>query len=259
MGTPFDEAIEDIIRRKYHNQRQQFHSDIVSEGILRDLLHTCNELRRDLESSEVKSWFNVPAPGGRSRHIDLMIGEPTPEGKPNLNRIRICVENKSVMTAHRNKHARYDDLSELVKVLQEVRPETIVVCTVMIGVANRFLNVADRVTPFYKSRMAEFERKILPRLSSGDQSLWTEFGAAVSTNKAHEPNSTKERFLKLPTRSLGRIDKIGFDFLLLVPVFINNVDPPYIARSNDLGIDVNKEYNEMLVRVCKGYNTNWHR
>jgi hypothetical protein len=257
MRTPFDDATDDIVARKYHNQRQQFHSDIVSKGILRDLLRECELIGSDMQLGKIRHWFNVAAPGGRSRRIDFMIGEPTAAGKPDLTKARICIEHKSVITAHRNKDARYDDLSELVQVLQGVRPKTIVIGTVLVGVAERFLNVADRITPFYENRLGEFEERVLPRLSSGDQSLWNEFSAAISKNKKNEAATTVEKFLRLPTRPLGDTNRIGFDFLLIVPMFVNNVDPPNVARINNLSIDVDRSYCEMLQRICSGYRRNW--
>jgi len=43
-----------------------------------------------------------------------------------------------------------------------------------------------------------------------------------------------------------------------VPVFIDNVYPPRVARDNALGIDVDAEYRAMLDRICKAYTARWH-
>ena len=76
MITPFDEVIADIKKRGYHNHRLEDHSDLVSRGILRDLLKTCNTVKTDFDSKKISHWYNVPAPGARHRKIDLLIGEP---------------------------------------------------------------------------------------------------------------------------------------------------------------------------------------
>ena len=132
--TPFDEVIADIKKRGYHNHRLEDHSDLVSRGILRDLLKTCNTVKTDFDSKKISHWYNVPAPGARHRKIDLLIGEPRKEtDSADLDKLRICVENKSVITAHRNCDARFDDLNESLQVLHRVKPEAVLIATVMIG------------------------------------------------------------------------------------------------------------------------------
>jgi hypothetical protein len=258
MVTPFDDVIEDIKKKGYHNQRLEGHSDIVCRGIFNDLLKQCGNLRKDHESHRIKYWLNVRTPGARQRRIDLLVGEPSADGKsPDLAKSRIFVENKSVVTAHRNKDARYDDLNESLQILHKERPEAILIATVMIGTAQRVLNIPDRIKPLYKERMNEFEKQVVPRLSTGDLRLWDEFRTAISVNRAADPKSTILKFRELPIRKPEEIHKIGYDFLLLVPVYIDNVNPPHIPMPNSLGIDVNKEYRTMLDLVCEAYRTRW--
>lgn len=114
MITPFDEVVAEIIRKGYHNHRLQEHSDIVSRAVWRDLLDKCEALRKDFQNGAVQFWLNVPAPGARGRKIDLLVGEPSPgTKKPDISKVRICVENKTVLTAHRNRDARFDDLNQV--------------------------------------------------------------------------------------------------------------------------------------------------
>jgi hypothetical protein len=183
LKTPFDDVIEDIKKRGYHNHRLEVHSDIVSEGILRDLGKSCVFIREDLDSGKISHWINIQAPGARHRKIDLLIGETKPKtDRPDLDKLRICIENKSVITAHRNRNARFDDLNEVLQVLHKVKPEAVLIATVMIGVAEKVLNVPDGVKKIYKANTEEFKRKIVPRLSSGDQKLWEEFhGPSLKT------------------------------------------------------------------------------
>lgn len=149
MTTPFDAVIAEITRRKYHNHRKDDHSDTVSEGIFHDLVAGCEPLRADVAAGKIRHWLNVKTPGARQRKIDLLIGEPTNESAPNLDELRICVENKSVMTAHRNRDARFDDLNEALQVLHRVKPDAVLIATVIIGVADQVLNVPDKITPYY--------------------------------------------------------------------------------------------------------------
>ncbi len=257
MPTPFDDVIDDIKRRRYHNQRLEEHSDIVSRGIFNDLLKHCEPLRRAYESRKISFWLNVRSPGARQRRIDLLVGEPSDGEAPDLSRLRLCIENKSVVTAHRNKDARYDDLNESLQVLHKEAPEAILVATVMIGTAQRVMNVPDRIKPLYKERMNEFEKDVVPRLSSGDQTLWSEFKAAISKNRGSDPLGTLAKFRTLPVRPPEGTDQVGYDFLLLVPVHIDNVNPPSLPRLSSLGIDVNEEYAAMLNHICSTYRIRW--
>ena len=193
----------------------------------------------------------------RRAQLDLVVAEPgAEEGGPDLGRLRLCVENKSVVTAHRNRTNRYDDLSDVVGVLHQKKPDAILVATVLVGLAENVLNVPDRVKPFMPPE--DFVGRVLPRLSSGDDTLWDEFRHAVSRNRPRDPERTVEKFRELPTRPPGRTDLVAYDYVLLVPVFIDNVRPPRVARDNALGIDVDGDYRAMLDRICKAYTARWH-
>jgi hypothetical protein len=190
-----------------------------------------------------------------------LVGEPDAAGEANLDRLRFCVENKSVVTAHRNLYARFDDLNEALQVLHKAKEEAVLVATAIVGVAPKVLNVPDRVKPLYRKTPVEFTEKILPRLSSGDQTLWDEFEFAVSANRPDDPAKTVSKFRTLQTRPPGHTHVAGYDYVLLVPAFIDNVNEPYIPKPDDpksLGIDVEHDYKVMLETICKAYTTRWH-
>jgi hypothetical protein len=254
MSTPFDAVIDEIARRGFHNHRLQEHSDLVSKGIFDDLVANCPPLKEDVESGRVTYWLNVRTPGARQRKIDLLIGEPTAKGKPDLEKLRICLENKSVVTAHRNRDARFDDLNEALQVLHKVKPDAVLVATVIVGVAERVLNVPDRIKPFQRN----FDKRVLPRLSKGDPKLWDDFKSAISWNKPDDPKKTVAKFRQLPTRPPGHTHVAGYDYVLVVPAHIDNVNRPRIPRPNDLGIDLDADYKTMLSQICKAYRTRWH-
>jgi hypothetical protein len=83
----------------------------------------------------------------------------------------------------------------------------------------------------------------------------------VSINRSGDSARTVEKFRKLPTRSPAHTHVIGYDYVLLVPAFIDNVNPPYVPKLDDplsLGIDVQLEYNAMVETICKAYTARWH-
>lgn len=257
MCTPFDEIVAEIRGRGYHNHRLEEHSGTVSRGILRDLREKCRPFRQDFARGTIREWLDFSSPGGRARKLDLVVAEPQSNAEtPDLNRLRLCLENKSVVTAHRNATNRYDDLSDVVGVLHRKTPDAILIATVLVGLAERFLNVPDRVKPFATAE--DFQSRILTRLSSGDQTLWQEFPHAISRNTPKDPERTIAKFRQLPTRPPGRTDLVAYDFVLLIPVVIDNVSPPRVARDNTLGINIDTEYKAMLDRICKAYKARWH-
>lgn len=258
MNTPFDAAIAEIAKRRYHNHRLETHSDVVSELIYGDLLRTCESLRKDVEAGVVRKWLNVPSPGDRARRVDLFVGEPAADGTPDIAKVRIAIENKPVITAHRNRTNRFDDLSKVLGAIHSVRPEAILIGTVLIGLSRRVLNIPDRVHPMFQGREDEFDAKVLPRLASGDEALWTEFPWAISKNSQIDPRRTLELLQSIPTRRPGLTHVQGYDVMLAVPVLIDNVNPPQLPRPNELGIDVDADYSRMLEQVCSAYTSRWH-
>jgi hypothetical protein len=258
VSTPFDEAIEEIARAGYHNHRLETHSDTVSNGLIEDLKKLCAPLRDDITEGYVQVWTNVSSPGDRLRKVDLFVGAAGPDGKPDVRQVRIAVENKSVITAHRNRTNRFDDLQKVLGAIHSARPEALVVATVLVGLAQRVLNIPDRVHPFFRDRDEAFRENLLPRLSSGDQTLWQEFDWGISKNTVTDPQRTVDLFRKLPTRQAGHTHVEGYDYVLLVPVLIDNVNPPSLPRVNPLGIDVDSEYAQMLEQMCAAYTARWH-
>ncbi len=256
MSTPFDDLAADMLQRGYHNQRLEAHSDSVVDGILQDLLAACASMHSDIESGVIRAWKNVPSPGDRRRKIDLLVAEPEPEGGgPDLTTTRLGIENKSVVTAHRNKTSRFDDLTKLLGAYQSSRPETVLIATVIVGAAPRFLNVSDRIKPFYEDT---FEEEILPRLSTGDESLWKDFPAAVSRNRPQDPAQTIQHFRTLPTRPPGMTHISGYDYVLLVPMHIDNVAAPYVDRLPEDAVEHEADYRNMIAAICAAYTARWH-
>jgi hypothetical protein len=258
MSTPFDAAIEEIKRKGYHNHRQETHSDTVSNGIVADLQQSCEPFRRDLEAGVVKVWINVASPGDRGRRVDLFVGEPDATGNPDIARVRIAVENKSVITAHRNAPSRFDDLSKVLKAVQGARPEALLIATVLVGLADRVLNIPDQVHKFYRDRDEQFATEVLPRLSSGDETLFAEYSWAISTNRTSDARKTLDLLRTLPTRAPAQTHLVAYDSVLLVPVMIDNVHAPYLPRPNALGVDVDAEYEACIARTCRAYTARWH-
>jgi hypothetical protein len=259
--TPFESVVDEIKRRGFHNQRLEDHSNVVSSGVLRDLVVFCPPFSSDISRAVIKAWPNVRTPGARHRKVDLFVGEPDSSGNRNLEGARVCLENKSVVTAHRNRTNRFDDLNETLQVLHRAKSEAVLVATVIVGVAEKVLNVPDKLKSLYKNRPDQFETEVLHRLSSGDQSLWREFEWAVSTNTPDDPQNTIRKFRELPTRRPGRTHVVGYDYVLLVPAFSDNVNPPFLPQAGDpksFGIDLERDYADMIKVICKAYRARWH-
>lgn len=258
MNTPFDDAILAIRKAGYHNHRLETHSDLISDGIVSDLMRACDAFRADVDNGVVKIWRNVASPGDRERKVDLFVGEPDAKGNPDITKVRIAVENKSVITAHRNRTNRFDDLSKVVAAVQSARPEALLIATVLIGVAERVLNIPDHVHKVFRDREDEFDETVRPRLSSGDETLFDEFSWAISRNTTLDPAKSVALFRTLPTRGPAQTHLVAYDSVLLVPVFIDNVHAPELPRPNALGIDVDADYRDFIGKMCRAYTARYH-
>jgi hypothetical protein len=274
MGlTPFDLHAAETNNEGYHNHRVNTHSDIVSDAIIRDLWKKCPTIHRDLENGKIGYWKNQKIDWGRGRQTDMVVAEPvlppsriaetkmdwhgaaaTRGAKPRLDKVRIVVEHKSVITAHRNRDARHDDLNNLWQEASNAGGDVIVGATVMIGLAERYLNVPDRL----KARISkdQFNNEVLPRLKAHDPKLFSDFPYAVSSNRPSDPRLSFDKFNTLPRRPPHR-SKPGFDVLLLCPVNYDNVSAAQVARKNPFGIDVDAECEKFLQRICADYTRLW--
>jgi hypothetical protein len=250
---PFDAIVRNIAQAGYHNHREPSHSNLLSDQIVRDLERACPSFRDDRAKGRFREWRNVKGPDGRN--TDLLIGAPTPKGKPDLSQVRILLENKSVVTAHRNRNARFQDVERETHAIHAENPRTIVVATLIVGVCERVLNVPDCVKKPYKSKPERFDAEILPRLSSGDATLWDEFEHCVSVNRADDPMKTVEYFRALPVREPADSHERGLDFMLFIPMAIDNVAPPRLAKLP--GIEPVAQYKRMIERLCYTYKIRW--
>lgn len=198
--SPLNSIIDGIRKQGYHNHRLGSHADALRDGIVEDFASCCPAFKADLANGVINQWEDVRDSGAQSRKLDLVIGEPNRDGAPNVKKLRMCLKSKSVITAHRSRTSRFADLCATLQVLEDLRSEALVVATVIVGVAERVLNVPDQVKPRYKKNPSKFQSDVLPRLSSGDQTLWDEFDWAVSSNRADDPQTTIEKFRELPIR-----------------------------------------------------------
>lgn len=247
----FDEIFDSIVRTGYHNHRLEAHSDIISRRIIADLRATCSSFDADCRSGTIKVWHKTLGPDDRT--TDLLAGVPDPNGRPDLRKVRLLVENKSVITAHRNRSARAQDIDRERLSAHRANPRTIVAATVLVGTCQRVLNVPDCVAKLNREKFAD---EIRPRLSIGDESLWTEFRACVSQNKPTDPSKTVARFGRLPVRAAADTHLAALDFLLIAPVAIDNINPPKLDSS--MGIDAEADYKRMIQHMCRLYNLRWH-
>ena len=292
MVTPFDEHANRANEDGYHNQRVNTHSDLVSLGIIRDLYQNCEALRADLDAGEVGFWINRPNPWGRKRNTDFLIARPLAGSiqakkrprilgqlgvagigaHPDPKAVRVIGEHKSIVTAHRNRSARHDDLDHLYQDGNAKSPNTILFATVMIGTAPWYLNVADGVKNFFarwdrdsqgrrrKKVIDEgrFAKEVIPRLRKNDEKLMDDYIAAVSENTERDIEASFELFCKgLPVRSNVSATSPGFDGLLVVPVHYDNINASRVDRNNEIAkrftLDIDRDYQTLLTRICARY------
>ena len=186
----------------------------------------------------------------------MLLGTSNHDGSPDLKQVRVLVEHKSVVTAHRNRSARKQDIDRELRAIHAMNPRTIVVATVIVGVCEKVLNVPDCVKKDRMYRGDRFEQEILPRLSTGDLRLWDEFADCVSKNTADDPLNTIKLFQKLPVRTLSDTHETALDYLLFIPVAIDNVNPPRLTHFGQF--EPVRDYERMVKHLCQAYTIRWH-
>lgn len=90
------------------NPRSQANSDAMADFVVADLMASCPDLSAALTSGQLKSLKNPNVPTkAAERSIDLVLYE----GNGPTISVRVSVENKTIMTAHRKaRKNRYGDL-----------------------------------------------------------------------------------------------------------------------------------------------------
>lgn len=285
-NTPFDEHARRVAASGYHAHRGSTHSDVISERIMGDLVQKCPALREDLHAAKVGCWLNIKIPFHEGTwDADLVIADahdasiadkPIEKGKskglaavkgakPDGNALRLVIEHKSVVTAHRNRGNRFKELATDVKYSNDAGSNVIVAATILIGTAPLVLNVVDGVRKCYripgkvgKYNEEKFDAEVGYRLRGKDAKVWEDFAEFVSYNKPSDAQKTAEYFrTNLPERSQDRWNQPGIDALLVVPVFYDNAGTAYVDRDHTLGAAFDAEYGAFLDKLCKAYTRRW--
>lgn len=284
--SPFDEHARRVATSGYHAHRGSTHSDVISERILDDIVKKCPALREDLLAAKVGCWLNIKIPFHEGTwDADLVIAEAddgsisdktiekgkanglaaVKGAKPDGNALRLVIEHKSVVTAHRNRGNRFKELATDVKYSNDAGSNVIVAATILLGTAPQVLNVVDGVRKRYripgkvgKYNEPKFDAEVGHRLRAKDPKVWEDFAEHVSFNKPGDAQKTAEYFrTNLPERSQDRWNQPGIDALLVVPVFYDNVGTAYVDRDHALGSSFDTEYGVFLDKLCKAYTRRW--
>lgn len=102
----------DHLREHGYHSRSDKHSNALAEAIVADLLATCGAIRSEAAAGRLVYTLNFTLMAGTAEwNVDLVLGRPAggvevPEVAPHIVRaapatVRIAIELKSVMTAHR--------------------------------------------------------------------------------------------------------------------------------------------------------------
>lgn len=122
------------------NPRSQQNSDALSRFVTDDLRASCRGFADDLESGRLRQELNAAVRTRLAeRDIDLVFLDPSAQTM--LNRVRLAVENKTIMTAHgKARKNRYGDLIAYSNHLHNHSPKAIAGATVVVNVNPRYQN-----------------------------------------------------------------------------------------------------------------------
>jgi hypothetical protein len=246
-----------------YNPRPQEVSNTLSRELVRDLFNSCKAFREDVLSGVVSYRTNCTLTVGKMHQsVDLVVGiGGTPpnkrkeERKENLlldgvrsergvvdwgepKEVRMIVENKSLMTAHRNVYNRSRPLRELADYMFQCNPAAIHFGTWMIGTALKYVN-PDRVkwaedtlrVLCQKQIHQEFPfREIRKLLGTGDKRLSNFLlldGVGDLLFSYNKPEEAAKTLDKIIANIEFRDDEStrGFDAFAIQLIYADNVGP----------------------------------
>jgi len=294
-------AFERVIKRirndgVYHPRDQRVSTQLGLE-ILRDLYFVSPEFREDVNCGRICYGFNLKfekTSTSNSKRTDLAIGvldesadippiltkyledaplipemkmlHITTRDRDLMKEVRIAMENKSVITAHRNRNNRSDELVSIADVLSEACPGAILVATVMIGTATEFLNYevlqrAEGVLEVFCERVrGGYQLDEIKRLLGRSAPEIADFlnqprirKALISTNESQEPFNTMDRMHGV-LKPRENTSQIGYDVLILQFCHIDNIGPARLESPEYFkGIYAQYQYNTALKRLSGLY------
>lgn len=126
---------------RYH-PRSDHHSNQLCLMVWEDLLGASAVLAAHAAAGIVigKTNARFTFPSGKTKNLDLAIGEPASEGTSlHLQSLRISLEAKQCMTEHQKSQPRiYDELSSSHEIVHQGHPRAIAAGIVVVNIADRF-------------------------------------------------------------------------------------------------------------------------
>jgi hypothetical protein len=253
--TAFSDLIDFIRNERIHHPRTGVHSDILSKGLLNDLCRVSDVFLNHAEEGEICYKLNMKIEDASRHHVvDLVIGRPRNKGQlqakseqlagdgplcqcvGELVETRIIIENKSLVTAHRNVFNRtriLTDISDFVR--NSKHKDAILIGTFLVGTAERFLNyetfvrARDVLNRLCKKSSYDFD-SLEKNIGTGSREL-RDFVTnpnlperMVSVNRTDDPKRTLQSIVgDIPVKT---DTKTGYDALIIQFCHIDNVDPP---------------------------------
>ncbi len=288
VASAFDDLVDHIIKHKIYNPRPQVISRVLSRGIIKDLIKYSKHFREHIKEGIAVFRTDLRlTKDGKSHTIDLALGlrkksESRTKRKPLSIEIdgeslivyneeplefTLFLENKSIITAHRNKRNRTRDLESLASFLPKFGEDPIKAATMIIGTAERYLNVdrlkwaEDALDLLCKERNSDISIEgIRESMGQSDQTLIEllkdEKIAELfcSKNKTEDPQKTMETVIsEVP---LKPDSQEGFDAIAIQFLSLDNIHTPTLVTPDYFSDEKYRRYhyNEVIDLLAKEYD-----
>ncbi len=251
--TAFERLVSYLERERIHHPRTGFHSDYLSKEFLRDLYHVSSIFKSDVDAGTICYKVNHRLGlGGRQHVLDLVLGtredssqqtsiDPKNQGFQRIREsepkdIRLIMENKSLITAHRNVYNRTRILADLAEAVRDGQHRhVLLVGTFIIGTADKFLNyetfIRARDVLSHLCSESKFNLKELEGMIGTGNEKIREFvedpalpETMISRNKPDEPEKTLDIIIQdVPIKQLSGG---GYDGFAIQFCHLDNIDRP---------------------------------
>lgn len=251
------------------------------------MYHVSSTFKADVDTGRVCYKVNYRLDlGGRQHVLDLVLGTREDTSQQNIavpkqgferiqeseiKNIRLIMENKSLVTAHRNVYNRTRILADLAEAVRDSPPkDTLLVGTFIVGTADKFLNyetfVRARDVLSHLCSESKFNLEELEELIGTGHEKIREFvddpvlpEKMISRNKPDEPQKTLDIIVQdVPIKQLSGS---GYDGFAIQFCHLNNIDPPRLEDPlffKDKNYDAVR-YENVLNTIAAQYDAKYDR
>ena len=237
MALP--QSFLDHLNSERYHPRSNRHSNALAEAIVSDLVGNCSAIAEAMRQGNLVYDLNFDLGGRSNWNVDLVIGQPPPNGAPlagavtpvrgALSTVRIAIELKAVMTEHRKAvKNRARDLEAHHTHVHSYDRRAIAAGLLVVNAAEKFRSPLRTEPTLHRNADALVRHCV------------DELRAVEMRGPSHEA---------------------GIDAKSVLVIDFDNIDGPasYVSRGAAPRVGDPLHYDAFIQRICSEYEVRWSR